>query len=114
MKALRSLIIVILFSALAIPVYAAGKLLVVDRGMDGGTRLYNIYCPDGSRGQVQRIYDMHLDLEPKTITGPDGTVMHVDKTATVKYKETCAAKDKGKQTCRSDWTVDEAAKEICQ
>ena len=114
MNAYRSLISICFLSALALPVYAGGKLLVINQGMDGDTRLYNIYCPDGGKGQVQQKFNLTKNDEPQVITGPDGKVLHVDKSTHATLLETCAAREKGKEVCNNNWTVDQAAQSICR
>ena len=114
MNVFKSLITICFISALALPVQAAGKLKIMDQGMDGNIRAYRVFCPDGSKGGITKKFSIDKNNKPQTITTPGGKVIQVDKTETAKLQEICAGKSDGKDTCRPNWTVDQAAQSICR
>lgn len=114
MNVFRSLIAISFISALALPAHAAGKLQILDQGMDGNIRAYRVFCPDGSKGGVSQKYSIDKTDTNQSVMNPAGKVIKLDHTSSLKLLETCAGKSDGKDTCRSNWTVEEAAQSICR
>ena len=114
MKAFRTLLSICFISALALPAHAAGKLQIMDQGMDGNIRAYRVFCPDGSKGGVHQKFSIDKTTTNQSVMTPGGKVVTLDHTSSMKLLETCAGKSDGKETCRSNWTVEAAAQSICR
>ena len=77
----------ILFCANILAADKQQSLRIVDGGTDGDERYYTVYCPDGKRATVVKLYEIG-----KVCTQPS-------------YSD--------KDICK-EWTVDEAAIEACK
>lgn len=114
MKTLTTLLQTSLLLAYAVSVPAAGKLRVIDKGMDGDTRHYQIVCPNGERTGVLRKFDIPESSEssrdPKDWARLGDPVGYVPPT---KLLNTCAISKDGKRQCRQNWSVDDAARAAC-
>ena len=74
-------------AAAAGTVPAAQVVNIADYGIDGDTHFYQVACSDNRKGSVE------VKAEPR---------------------ETCASGRDGEPTCRTNWTVKEAAIDICR
>lgn len=114
MKIFTSILKTVLITFLAANVYAAGKLKIINRGMDGNVRMYYVSCPDGETiGAVRQHFEVKVNHEPQTVIDPAGGFTTIEKSKTAKLIETCAVRTSGERTC-SDWSVDQAAQSICR
>jgi hypothetical protein len=94
---------------------AAGKLRVLDKGLDGNQRSYLVSCPDGSLSTVVQTFNTPAtrqeNLPPPNGVTPRGMGTN---TTNVQVTKVCIFAGKGERVCRASWDLDEAAKASCQ
>ena len=78
----------------------AEKLQVLDKGIDGNKRYYNVTCPNNKRSGVVVHYS---DTE-----GTDS------KPSQLTITKTCMNSYSDKEVCKPKWDVDQAALESCK
>ena len=93
----KLLLPIILTLALLPLAYGATGVQVLDRGIDGNQRLYLINCPDGSSGSITQQFT-------------PGNNVDADR----KQTNVCIYPQKGVDTCRPNWDIDNAAQAICK
>jgi hypothetical protein len=93
---------------------AADKMRVLDRGLDGNQRTYQVVCPNGNTGSITKHFSFTEVEDPEELSRkrnaghrPSGAP------ATTTLSKVCVSLQDGEEECKTSWEIENAAKTSC-
>ncbi|OGT74967.1 MAG: hypothetical protein A2W76_00360 [Gammaproteobacteria bacterium RIFCSPLOWO2_12_47_11] len=111
MKFIKSIFIAIIILATSSPVYAE-KFRILDRGLDGNTRHYQIICDAGKKSGVA--VEFNLDDQTETISDLQRKARMIGSSNKTTIKQVCIYPHDGGEICKPKWDITDAAHESCK
>jgi hypothetical protein len=112
MKLIKTLFVSLTFFITVNPAIAE-SVRIMDKGIDGNKRHYDVSCPDGNSSSIAVIFDNPEAFEQtmpeeqrKARTG--GSTLREPRITQV-----CIYPHKGEEQCRPQWELDQAAAASC-
>lgn len=111
----------LLLTGLSFSLSAAEPLRILDQGLDGNQRYYQITCPGGQSSTVIQQFNfdtsnINTDPEPEFNDGrsPIGNKGSRNSAGSLKLVNVCIIPYAGAEECRNKWDLENAAEASCQ